>query len=64
MAERCVEELQIEILKLNPSGGPVSNQTLALATANLNLRVRRDGLSAYEIWTQRDQFTGEQLLTS
>ena len=34
---------------------------LALAVANMNSRIRRDGLSAREIWTQRDQVTGQQL---
>ena len=27
----------------------------------MNSRIRRDGLSAREIWTQRDQVTGQQL---
>ena len=35
--------------------------TLALATANTNSCIRRDGLSAREVWNQRDQLTGEQL---
>ena len=35
--------------------------TLTLATANRNSRIGRDGLSAREVWTQRDQLTGEQL---
>ena len=61
VAERCIEELGAEILKLNPHGETMSPQTLALATSNMNSRVRRDGLSSYEIWTQRDQFTGKQL---
>ena len=39
----------------------MSDDTLALATANANSRIRRDGLSAREVWTQRDQLTGEQL---
>ena len=39
----------------------MSDVTLALATANTNSRIRRDGLSAHEVWTQRDQLTGQQL---
>ena len=35
--------------------------TLALAVANLTSRIRSDGLSSREIWSQRDQVTGEQL---
>ena len=42
---------------MSPEGGPLSKVTLA----NLNSRIRKDGLSAHEIWTQRDQVTGEQL---
>jgi hypothetical protein len=61
VAERCIEELGLEILKVCPQGGPVSKCTLALATSNMNARIRRDGLSSYEIWTQRDQVTGKQL---
>ena len=39
----------------------MSDVTLAIATANANSCIRRDGLSAQEVWTQRDQLTGEQL---
>ena len=34
---------------------------LSVATANLNIRARNKGFSARELWTQRDQFTNEQL---
>ncbi|CAB4040431.1 Hypothetical predicted protein, partial [Paramuricea clavata] len=43
------------------SGGPVSHVTLAVATANLNSRIRTRGLSAREMWSQRDQFSNEQI---
>ena len=61
VAERAIEELGLELLNLSSEGGPVSDVTLALATANTNSRIRHDGLSAREVWTQRDQLTGEQL---
>ena len=61
VAERAVQEIEAEILRIQPEKGPVSKVTLALATANTNSRVRRDGLSARELWTQRDQVTGSQL---
>ena len=51
VAERAIEELGLELLSLNPEGGPMSKVTLALATANINSRIRRDGLSAREVWT-------------
>lgn len=61
VAEHAVGEMATELLHIAPNGGPVSPLTLSLATANINTRIRRDGLSAREIWTQRDQVTGEQL---
>ena len=39
----------------------ISSVTLSLATGCLNSRVRIKGLSAREMWTQRDQYTNEQL---
>ena len=61
VAERGVEELETELLKQAPAGGPVSHLTLATATARLNARIRTRGLSAREMLFQRDQFTNEQL---
>ena len=51
----------MELLHLSPKGGPTSVVSLALATANMNSRIRRDGLSAHEVWSQCDQLTSEQL---
>ena len=51
VAERAIEELGLELLNLSPEGGPVSDITLALATANTNSPIRHDGLSAREVWT-------------
>ena len=42
-------------------GGAVSEVTLAVATANLNSRIRSRGLSSREMWSQRDQFSNRQL---
>ena len=61
VAERAVEELGMDLPHLSPEGGPTSAVSLALATSNMNSRIWRDGLSAHEVWTQRDQLTGEQL---
>jgi hypothetical protein len=60
-AEKAVRELEDELLHLDPIGGPASPLTLALATANLNSRIRSRGLSAREMWYQRDQFTNQQI---
>ena len=44
-----------------PVRGAITQVLLSIATANLNARVRNRGMSARELWTQRDQFTNEQL---
>ena len=54
VAERAIQELESELLRQDPSGGADSSLTLALATATLNSRIRSRGLSAREMWTQRD----------
>ena len=61
VAERAVQELERELLKLEPMGGPVTQLDLTVAVANLNTRVRRGGMSARELLMQRDQFTSDQL---
>ena len=62
VAERAIEELEIEILKIAPDKGPITKVTLALATAATNSRIRRDKLSSRELWTKRDQLTGKAVL--
>ena len=54
VAEKAIVELEEEILRQAPNGGPISTVTLAIATSRLNSRLRREGLSARELWTQRD----------
>ena len=61
VAESAIEELGLELLRLAPEGGPVTEVLLKDATASLNSRLRLPGLSAYEMWTHRDQVTGDQL---
>ena len=61
MAEKAVQELEIELLPQDPLGGGVSEVTLAVATANLNFRIRSRGLSSREKGYQRDQFSNHQL---
>lgn len=61
VAEHAIRELEDEMLRMDPSGGPMSAVDLSVATARLNARVRTRGLSAREMWFQRDQFTGDQL---
>jgi len=42
-------------------GGPVTALNLSVAIANLNTRIRSRGLSAREMWYQRDQFSNQQI---
>ena len=61
VAERAIEELSLELLHLAPEGGPVSQVTLSLPVASMNSHVRGGWLSSWEVWTQHDQVTGDQL---
>ena len=61
VAEKAVRELEEELIRQEPGGRPVSEVGLALATTRLNSRLRLPGLLAREMWTQRNQYTHEQL---
>ena len=61
VAERAIQELEHELLRLQPEDGTVSPRTLSVATAHLNSRIRSRSLSSREMWTQRDQFTNSQV---
>ena len=43
MAEKCVAELGDELLRICPEGGTITPLSLAVATANLNTRIRNRG---------------------
>ena len=62
VAERAVQELELELLRQDPQGGPVSPVVLFVATVTLKSRIWCGGLSAREMWTQRDQFPNTQIL--
>ena len=64
VAEKTVQELELELLKQDPSGSPVDQAALAIVTARLNLRIRSRGLSALEMFTQRNQFSNTQITMS
>ena len=61
VAERSNQELETELLRIDPSGSPVSPTSLQQAVKILNTRIRNRGLSAQEMLFCRDQNTGEQL---
>ena len=54
-------ELEEELLHQEPGGGPVTELSLAIATARLNSRLRSQGLSSRELWTHRNQFSNGQI---
>ena len=39
----------------------ITSSQLAIATTSLNTRIRNQGLSSRELWTQRDQFIQKQI---
>ena len=49
------------MVNIKPAGGPSSHVQLSQAVASLNSRLRASGMSSHELWTQRDQVSGEQL---
>ena len=49
VAEKCVAELGDELLRICPEGGTITPLSLAVATTNLNTRIRNRGLSAREM---------------
>ena len=59
--KRADQELEGELLKQDPSMGYVSPLALSIATATLNARIRKRGLSSREMLCQRDQFSYSQL---
>ena len=61
VAEKANQELELEILKIDPSGKAISAITLIKAVCVLNTRIRQMGLSAKEMFFGRDQISGERL---
>ena len=57
IAEKCNQELEAELLRIDPSGRPVSDVVLQDAVHLLNTRIRNRNLSARELLFCRDQMT-------
>ena len=55
--DKIIHEVENEIKRLVPNGGPISSGTLAIALSNTNNRIRYNGLSASEIIMKRDRVT-------
>ena len=61
VVEKAILELEEELLKQEPTSGPVLQLGLVTAVARLNSCIRYSGLSVRELWTQRSHFTHEHL---
>ena len=59
--DKAIQDLEKEIKRLAPNAGPISAGLLAVAVCNTNSRVRRCGLSAKEIMTKRENYSGNPL---
>jgi hypothetical protein len=60
--DKAIQDLEKEIKRLAPNAGPVSAGLLAVAVCNTNSRVRKYGLSAKEILTKRENYSGNPLM--
>ena len=61
VAEKANQELEAELLRVDPTGSPVSASSLQQVLKVMNTRIRNRGLSAQEMLFCRDQTTGQQL---
>ncbi|CAC5388159.1 unnamed protein product [Mytilus coruscus] len=61
VADKAIAEFEDELLREERHQSPLSENTLVIATTRLNSRLRQIGLSSRELWTQRNQFTHEQV---
>ena len=61
VAERAIREFHSEVNRLLNGSQHISDEVLARAMSNMNSRIRGEGLSAWELWTHRNQYTNEQI---
>ena len=61
VVDKAIRELREQLIRINPTGRKISQETLALATSFLNNLVRHPGLSAKELWMSRNTNSGENL---
>jgi len=59
--DKAIQELEEEIVRIEPSERPISENQLTFAVTNLNARIRQHGLSAYELMFRRNQFTDAKM---
>ena len=61
VADKAIQELEDELIRIDPTGAAIDCAQLTTAVSNLNSRIRLHGLSAYELMFRRNQFTASQL---
>ena len=61
VADKIIQEFEIEIQRLAPNGGPITLGTLSIVVCHINSRIRYSGLSASEIIMKRDRITNEPI---
>ena len=64
VAECAIQELKGEIICLDPARNPVNQLQLVTTVNRLNSQFQLQGLSSYELWIQREQFTNKQISVS
>ena len=57
--KKAIQEVEKEIRPQDLSGGPITAAAVAVVTAVVKSRIRRNGLSSRELWTRRDQYSGK-----
>lgn len=61
--DKQIQELENEITRNVRSNDKLRKSDLSFAVSSLNSRIRTCGLSSYEQWHRRDQFTKEEINT-
>ena len=64
VTDKAIAELEDKLLREELDHSPLSENTLVIATTRRNSRLSQRGLCYLELWTQRSQFTHEQLQIS
>ena len=59
--DKIIQELENELIRIAKPQHRIKPNDLSLSVANLNSRIRSTGLSAYEQWIGRNQFTKSQI---
>ena len=61
VAENSCKEIQKEMLRLNPAGGPISPEDLLIVQKSTNDRIRNRNYASKEIFTRRDLISNKPI---